>query len=87
MRPHRGQVRPAAAPVVTLQVKRPGAPGFADVGQVRLSADGSFLRRITLTPAAAYRYRWTDSAQTPRLSGVVDLSRREKTELRAAAAV
>ncbi len=81
-----GQVRPAAQPAVTLMVRRPGSGDFVDLEQVPLAADGSFLRRVTLAPGAAYRYRWTpaDPLPGPQFSGIVDLGRPEKTQLRAA---
>jgi hypothetical protein len=81
-----GQVRPAAAPAVTVQIRRAGASEFTDLEQVPLGGDGSFLRRVTLAPGAAYRYRWTpaDPSLPPQFSGTVDLGRREKTQLRAA---
>jgi hypothetical protein len=78
-----GQVRPAAASTVTLQIRRPGGD-FMDFEDVPLEADGAFLRRVTLAPGVAYRYRWTDASMTPRFSGVVDLAKPEKTQLRAA---
>jgi hypothetical protein len=81
-----GQVRPAALPTVTLMVRRAGSSEFVDLEQVPLAADGAFVRRITLAPGAAYRYRWTpaDPLLGPQLSGIVDLGQRETTQLRAA---
>jgi hypothetical protein len=79
-------VRPAAAPTVTLQIRRPGSSEFADLEDVALGGDGAFLRRVTLAPSVAYRFRWTpaDSSLPPQFSGVVDLGMPEKTQLRAA---
>jgi hypothetical protein len=78
-----GQVRPDAEPVVTLLVRPPGASEFQELAQVQLAPDGSFTRRIALTPGAAYRYRWQpkptllDPLPQPRLSGIVHLSGRD----------
>ncbi len=84
-----GQVRPAAAPVVTLQVRRLGSSEFVDLEQVPLGSDGGFRRRVTLAPGTAYRYRWTpaDPALPQQYSGIVDLAQPERTQLRAAAAL
>jgi hypothetical protein len=88
-----GQVRPDAARVVTIMVRPRGASAFHDLEQVATGADGGFARRLSLAPGASYRYRWTpaptleDPRPAPRLSGIVDLAARERTQLRAAAAL
>jgi hypothetical protein len=88
-----GQVRPDAAPEVTVQIRARGASSYTDLATVRTAADGTWTHRLRLTTGASYRYLWTpkpsglDLAATPRYSGTVDPSRTEKTELRAGAAL
>jgi hypothetical protein len=87
-----GQVRPDAERAVTLLIRPRGLTKFRELAQVTTAADGGWARRIAVTPGAAYRYRWTpaptlaDPAPAPRLSGIVDLARNERSPLRAAAA-
>jgi hypothetical protein len=82
-----GQVRPDAEPVVTLMVRPRGASSFTDFGQATLASDGSFTHR-TFRAGAAYRYRWTPKPSfsnplpAPRLSGIVDLARKDRSDLR-----
>jgi hypothetical protein len=82
-----GQVRPDAAPAVTLMVRGPGEAAFHDLQQVPLGPDGAFELPLTAQPGAAYMYRWTppDPALPARVSGVLDLNRTEATRLRASA--
>ena len=54
-----GQVRPAAQPEVTLQVRPPGEAEFRDVSRLALAADGSWTLVGPATPGASYRFRWT----------------------------
>jgi len=88
-----GQVRPAADGKVTLMVRPRGASRFRDLTTLSLRADGTFKRRLRVTARAQYRYRWTprpavlDPLPAPRLSGVVDLARKQKSPLRTAAAL
>ena len=92
-----GQVRPAAEPLVTLMVRARGARVFHDVTTLRTGSDGGFLRTMRVSPTASYRYRWTplptlaDPDPSPRLSGIVDLAKNQRTSqsgmLRAAAAL
>ena len=87
-----GQVRPAAQPEVTLQVRPRGASAFSDAGRARLAGDGSWSIRGTASGGAAYRFAWTpqptltDPLPVKQFSGVVDLARKEKTLIPAAAA-
>jgi hypothetical protein len=86
-----GQVRPDAAPAVTLMIRPRGEAVFRDLRTVTTAADGAFAQPLSPEPGAAYRYRWTpaptpfEPAPAPRLSGIVDLARPEATQLRAAA--
>jgi hypothetical protein len=88
-----GQVRPEAEPGVTLLIRPRGASEFRELAQVATAADGSWTRRITVTPGASYRYRWTpaptlaEPAPQPRVSGIVDLAGSQRSPLRAGAAV
>ena len=58
-----------------------------------MSSDGTWTHRLTLQTGAEYRYRWTPAptltvaAPGPSLSGVIDPSKSEKTEMRAGAAL
>ena len=57
------------------------------------AADGTWTHRLTLQTGASYRYRWTptptltEPLPRPRFSGIVDLSKTEKTEMRAGSAL
>ena len=80
-----GQVRPDAAPAVTLLVRGPGETAFREERQVAIGADGAFAIPFTPAPGAVYMYSWTPAAlpAEPRFSAVLDLSRAEATRLRA----
>jgi hypothetical protein len=88
-----GQVRPEAQGTITVMVKPRGSAEFRDLMNVNIGTDGVWSRRITATPRAAYRYRWTpkpsffDPTPQPKLSGIVDLGRSEKSTIKAAAAL
>ncbi|WP_028058245.1 hypothetical protein [Candidatus Solirubrobacter pratensis] len=84
-----GQVRPDAAPEVTVMIRSRGEAAFRDLETVTAGADGAFELSLALEPGASYRYRWAPAppllgpAPAPRLSGTVDLARPEATRLRA----
>jgi hypothetical protein len=88
-----GHVRPEAQPGVTLMIRARGSSEFRDLMQVSTKSDGTWSRRTTVTTTAAYRYRWTpkptllDPMPAPRLSGIVDLGKRDKSRIKAAAAL
>jgi hypothetical protein len=88
-----GQVRPDAQPGVTILMRRRGSSEFVEVAQLNTRTDGTWSRRMRVTSNAAYRYRWTpkpsffDPTPLPRLSGIVDLGRRESSAIKASAAL
>jgi hypothetical protein len=88
-----GQVRADAAPAIVVQVRPRGAAAYQDLTTVTTAADGTWTKTLKFAAGASYRYRWTpkpaglDLAPLPRVSGSVDPSRNEKTQLRAGAAL
>ena len=57
------------------------------------AADGTWTYRLTIQTGASYRYRWTPAPSlpepqpAPRVSGSVDPSKSEKTEMRTGSAL
>jgi hypothetical protein len=88
-----GQVRPNGDPTVVVQVRARGAAAFQDLAPVTTAADGTWTKTLKFVAGASYRYRWTpkpsglELAPQPRVSGSVDPSRNEKTQLRAGSAL
>lgn len=88
-----GQVRADANPQVTIEVRAKGASEFKKSVTLNTRADGTFSRRATLQAGASYRYVWTpkptlfDPNPQPRTSGIVDLSKKDKSQYKAAAAL
>jgi hypothetical protein len=87
-----GQVRPDGQPAITIQVKERGAADFRDLVTLNTRSDGTWTRRVRLASRAQYRYRWTprptafDPAPFPRVSGVVNLGKTEKSRYKASLA-
>jgi len=88
-----GQVRPDADRTIVVQIRPKGAAQFTDVAPVTTAADGTWTHKLTIQTGAQYRYRWTpaptlmEPAPLPRVSGAVDPSKTEKTEMRTSAAL
>jgi hypothetical protein len=88
-----GQVRAEAQPQVTLEVRPKGSSEFREVGTYNTRADGVWTRRIKPQAGAAYRYEWTpkptllDPNPQPRVSGIIDFNKREKSRYKAALAL
>ena len=53
-----GQVRPAAAPGVTIQIRPKGSKTWTDLTKVSQGSDGMWSKRITVKSGASYRYLW-----------------------------
>jgi hypothetical protein len=87
-----GQVRPPAQSQVVVEERPRGATDFREVARLNLPPDGVWTRRLTLTPRAAYRYRWTpkpspsEPAPVERTSGIIDLNVKEKSRYKASVA-
>jgi hypothetical protein len=87
-----GQVRPDAERQVTLLVRGKGASEWSEVGTYNTRADGVWTRKLKPQAGAAYRYRWTpkptffDPNPQPRLSGIIDFGKREKSRYKASLA-
>jgi cellulase (glycosyl hydrolase family 5) len=89
-----GQVRAVGAdPMIVVQVRLRGTGAYKDLAPVKTAADGTWTYRLKFAAGASYRYRWTPKASAldptpgPRVSGSVDPSRTEKTELRTGSAL
>lgn len=89
-----GQVRAEAQPQVKIEVRAKGSSEFKAVTTRNANAvDGTFSYRTTLQAGASYRYTWTpkpsllDPNPQPRTSGIIDLSKKEKSRYKAAAAL
>lgn len=87
-----GHVRPDASPRVEILIRPRGESEFRPYAAVTTGPDGVWTRRVTVAPGAAYRYRWTpeatlhDPAPAPRLSGIVDFGRTERSRHKASLA-
>lgn len=88
-----GQVRAEAQGQATLMVRPKGSSEFRDVGTYNTRGDGVWTRKIKPQAGAAYRYRWTpkptlaEPNPQPRVSGIIDLAKKEKSRFKAAAAL
>ena len=88
-----GQVRGDAQPQITLMVRGKGSSEFTDVGTYNTRADGVWTRKLKPQAGAAYRYEWTprpslfDPNPQPRVSGIIDFAKKEKSRYKAAVAL
>jgi hypothetical protein len=88
-----GQVRAEAQGQITLMVRGKGSSEFTDVGTYNTRADGVWTRKLKPQAGAAYRYEWTpkpsllDPNPQPRVSGIIDFAKKEKSRYKAAAAL
>jgi len=86
-------VRPDADRKVTLLVRPKGAKDFKALQQLFTLPDGTWSKQITPTTGASYRYEWTpkptlkEPLPKPKLSGIVDLSKKESTVIHASSAL
>ncbi|MBE2315126.1 cellulase family glycosylhydrolase [Solirubrobacter sp. CPCC 204708] len=88
-----GHVRGEAQGQVTIMVRPKGSSEFTDVQTLNIGADGVWSRKLTPQAGAAYRYEWTpkptleDPNPQPRVSGIVDLAKTDKSRYKAAVAL
>lgn len=88
-----GQVRADAQPQVTIEVRGKGSSEFTTVQTLNTKADGTWTKKLNPQAGAAYRYKWTpkptllDPNPQARTSGIIDLSKSEKSQYKAAAAL
>ena len=88
-----GQVRTEAQGQITLMVRGKGSSEFKDVGTYNTRADGVWTRKLKPQAGAAYRYQWTpkpsllDPNPQPRVSGIIDFAKKEKSRYKAALAL
>ena len=88
-----GQVRAEAQGQITLMVRGKGSSEFTDVGTYNTRADGVWTRKLKPQAGAAYRYEWTpkpsllDPNPQPRVSGIIDFAKKEKSRYKAATAL
>ena len=87
-----GMVRPDFVGPVIVERRDKGATDFTEIARVTPKVDGVWSKKVTLTTGAAYRYRWTpkqtlaDPMPVEHTSGIVDLSKKEKSRYKASLA-
>jgi hypothetical protein len=87
-----GQVRADSKGQVVVERRAKGGSDFQEIFRVTPKSDGVWTKRITLTANASYRYRWTprpslaEPMPVDRFSGIVDLSKKEKSQYKASLA-
>jgi hypothetical protein len=74
-------------------VRGKGSSQFRDVATLNTRADGVWTRKLKPQAGAAYRYEWTpkptllDPNPQPRVSGIIDFAKREKSRFKASLAM